>query len=349
MLKSLLHKYRWSGILLCLLLLSSTNTLFANAAQPGIWSTGGTVFTMLYPEDSLTFKKVKMQQEAIFIQLYKGFAVVKGKYIFRNTTNKKLNFKMGYPINGIYSGGETQLNQILIDSLSQFKISDNGMYLPIIEQQNKEYGNFNQFSNNWKVWQMIFNPNEIKTVEVYFLENNNNAQIRNGYNLENKNAFIYLLESGSVWQNPIEKGDFYIQLMDGLTPKNVKGISLGFGFRYNELYRIYAGSKVNFSSAPKDNLVITYNNHIEDFAFDEIVIQSENLFAKIDDLCSLSLKNISYKEVQIGDPYKVKKNFWSIFPSLLMLFVISAPFIIGIMIVTIFIWAIIKWIKVRKN
>jgi hypothetical protein len=61
MLKSLLHKYRWSGILLCLLLLSSTNTLFANAAQPGIWSAGGTVFTMLYPEDSLTFKKVKMQ------------------------------------------------------------------------------------------------------------------------------------------------------------------------------------------------------------------------------------------------------------------------------------------------
>ena len=93
------------------------NILHANATQPGIWSAGGTTFTMLYPEDSATFKKVQMQSEQIFIQLYKGFAVVKGVYFFKNHSNEKLNFKMGYPVNGIYSGGAQSLNQINIDSL----------------------------------------------------------------------------------------------------------------------------------------------------------------------------------------------------------------------------------------
>ncbi|PHK03737.1 hypothetical protein VF10_38295, partial [Nostoc linckia z13] len=102
------------GLLWCWSILLPQQTL-ANAAQPGIWNAGGKVFTMLYPEDSLSFKKVQMQQERIYIQLYKGFAVVKGTYIFKNTSNENLQFKMGYPVNGIYSGGETDLNQITLD------------------------------------------------------------------------------------------------------------------------------------------------------------------------------------------------------------------------------------------
>lgn len=185
--------------ILCTAFLLITITLaqktFANAAQPGIWNAGGTVYTMLYPEDANTFKKIQMQQERIFIQLYKGFAVVKGTYVFKNTTNEHLQFKMGYPINGIYSGGENDLNQIILDSLSQFKIKANNKWL-LLEKENhpdinNNTQNINAFSDNWKVWQMQFAPNEIQKVEVYFIVNTNEARIRKGYNIEKRNAFIY--------------------------------------------------------------------------------------------------------------------------------------------------------------
>lgn len=345
--KTILHKILAPAFLLIAVVFSQK--AFANAAQPGIWNAGGTVFTMLYPEDSLTFKKVQMQQERIYIQLYKGYAVVKGTYLFRNTTGEKLNFKMGYPVNGIYGGGSGDLNQVQLDSLSQFKIRAKGEWLSLQEKPNKRRDNIITFSDNWKVWEMAFAPNESQTVEVYFLVNTNDAGVQKGYNYENKNAFIYLLESGSVWHQPIEKGNFYVQLMDGLTPKDVQGLSSGFGFRYNETHQLYSGTKINFSPTPKDNLVATYYKRNEHFVFDKVLDQTENLFAKIDELSNLSLENLTYSETEIGNPYEVESTFLGSLPYLLIMFVMFAPFIIGLIVVVIIIWAIVKWNKIRRK
>lgn len=337
------------AIAILLITIVSSQKVLANASQPGVWNAGGTVFTMLYPEDSLTFKKVQMQQERIYIQLYKGYAVVKGVYLFRNTTNEKLNFKMGYPVNGIYSGGDVDLNQITLDSLSRFKIKTKNEWLPLLEQQNGDYGKISSFSDNWKVWEMAFAPEESQTVEVYFIVNTNNAGVRKGYNSERKNAFIYLLESGSVWHQPIEQGNFYVQLMDGLTAEDINGISQGFGFRYNAMHQLFAETKTRFSPTSKDNLVVTYHEHNEHFVFDKALAQTENLFAKIDDLSLMSLETLAYTEIQTGDPYEVESTFWGTFPGLLTLFVVFAPFIIGFIAVVIIIWAIIKWRRIRRK
>lgn len=345
--KTIVHKFLVTAFFL--IAVATSQKAFANASQPGVWNAGGTVFTMLYPEDSLTFKKVQMQQERIYIQLYKGYAVVKGEYIFKNTTSEKLNFKMGYPVNGIYSGGSVDLNQVQIDQLNQFKIKADELWLPLVEQQTGEYGNINSFGDNWKVWQMDFLPDETKTVQVYFIVNTNNGTVSKGYNRERKNAFIYLLESGSVWKNPIEKGNFYVQMVDGLTAENVQGISQGFGFKLNPAQRIFAGTKTDFSPTPKDNLVVTYHEHNETFAFEKIVSQADELFAKIDEMSQLPLETLTYTEVQTGDPYEVESTFGRAFPGLLTLFVIFAPFIIGFIVVVIIIWTIIKWIKIKKR
>lgn len=345
--KTILHKILGTAFLLMVVVFSQK--AFANAAQPGIWNAGGTVFTMLYPEDSLTFKKVQMQQEHIYVQLYKGYAVVKGTYLFRNTTDENLNFKMGYPINGIYSGGSGDLNEVKLDSLSQFKIKAKNEWLPLQKKPNAEYGNIQNFSENWIVWEMTFNPNESQTVEVYFIVNTNEANVRKGYNSERKNAFIYLLESGSVWHQPIEKGNFYIQLMDGLSPKNIHGLSSGFDFQYNEMHQLYAGAKSHFSPTNKDNLIVTYYKHNKEFSFETIVPQSESLFKKIDDLSHLSLENLTYTKIETHNPYEVKTTFGGIFPALLIFFVIALPFIIGLIIVLIIIWTVIKWKKIRKK
>lgn len=327
--------------------------IFANAAQPGIWNAGGTVYTMLYPEDANTFKKVQMQQERIFIQLYKGFAVVKGTYVFKNTSNEYLQFKMGYPINGIYSGGENDLNQIILDSLSQFKIKANNKWL-LLEKENhpdinNNTQNFNAFSDNWKVWQMQFAPNEIQKVEVYFIVNTNEARIRKGYNIEKRNAFIYLLESGNVWKNNIEKGEFYIQLMNGLTPENIQGISEGFGFKFNTQYQIFAGQKTNFTPTPKDNLIINYSQFNENFSFEKVIKQTNELFVKIDQMSQLSFESLTYSIIKLGNPYEVESSIEGALPGLLTLFVIFAPFIIGFIGIAIAIWVIVKWIRLKKK
>ena len=327
--------------------------IFANAAQPGIWNAGGTVYTMLYPEDAYTFKKVQMQQERIFIQLYKGFAVVKGTYVFKNTSNEYLQFKMGYPINGIYSGGENDLNQIILDSLSQFKIKANNRWLTLEEEKYTEINtnaqNINAFSDNWKVWQMLFAPNEIQKVEVYFIVNTNEARIRKGYNIEKRNAFIYLLESGNVWKDNIEKGEFYIQLMNGLTPENIQGISEGFGFKFNTQYQIFAGQKTNFTPTPKDNLIINYSQFNENFSFEKVINQTNELFAKIDQMSQLSFESLTYSTIKLGNPYEVESTFEGALPGLLTLFVIFAPFIIGFIGIAIAIWVIVKWIRLKKK
>lgn len=349
--KITLHKILCTAFLLITITLAQKT--FANAAQPGIWNAGGTVYTMLYPEDTSTFKKVQMQQERIFIQLYKGFAVVKGTYVFKNTTNEHLQFKMGYPINGIYSGGENDLNQIILDSLSQFKIKANNKWLLLEKENHPEINNdtqnINAFSDNWKVWQMQFAPNEIQKVEVYFIVNTNEARIRKGYDNEKRNAFIYLLESGSVWKDKIEKGEFYIQLMNGLTPENVQGISEGFGFKFNSQYQIFAGQKTNFSPTPKDNLIINYSQFNEDFSFEKVIKQTNELFAKIDQMSQLSFESLTYSTIKLGNPYEVESTIEGALPGLLTLFVIFAPFIIGFIGIVIAVWVIIKWIRLKKK
>ncbi|PPL01017.1 hypothetical protein [Parapedobacter indicus] len=341
------------GTALLLMALGFSQKAFANAAQPGIWNAGGTVFTMLYPQDSLTFKKVQMQQERIYIQLYKGYAVVKGTYLFRNTTGEPLRFKMGYPVNGIYYGGEVDGNEVTLDSLSRFKISAKDEWLPLLKEAHPELNNDNKSSipssDNWMVWEMAFAPNESQSVAVYFIVNTNNAGVRSGYNYERKNAFIYLLESGNVWHQPIQKGNFYVQLMEGLTPKDVQGLSSGFGFRYNETHQLYSGTKTNFSPTRKDNLVATYYERNETFSFEKIITQSDSLFAKVDELSNLLLETLMYTEVKIGDPYAVETTFWGVFPALLTLFVLSAPFIIGVIAVVIIVWATVKWNKIRRR
>ncbi|MDN3605305.1 hypothetical protein [Kaistella yonginensis] len=305
------------------------NILHANATQPGIWSAGGTTFTMLYPEDSATFKKVQMQSEQIFIQLYKGFAVVKGVYFFKNHSNEKLNFKMGYPVNGIYSGGAQSLNQINIDSLSAFKIYADQIPLAVLKEPQEEYvGNFQSFSDNWKVWEMTFEPNQIKKVEVFFIVSTNDGSVSRGYNKEHYNAFLYLLESGSVWKNPIEKGSFYIQLRDGLSEKDIHGLSDSFNFQYNAANKVFSGFKNNFSPTPTDNLAVTYLERLELFDFTTILKNQKNYETVMEEFSKMALSKLVYEKFEAQNPYEISSSLLSYLPAAIMFVVFGLPWIL---------------------
>lgn len=323
-------KTHFTRIFILIISIFSFQNISANAAQPGVWNAGGTVFTMMYPEDTATFKKVQMQEEKIYMQLYPGFAVVKGWYKMRNTSKESLSFKMGYPINGIYSGGNSGLNQIHLDSLTQFKIFSNKIELPLIKTklENESVENIQSFSNNWLVWEMDFLPEETKIVEVYFLVETNNGKITKGYNADHYNAFIYLLESGSVWKQPIENGDFFVQMMQGLTEKDVRGMSTGFQFLWNKKLNTAKGFKTNFSPTEADNLIITYSERNESFNFSTIISEKEKWYQFIDEF-SENVPKVNFTEkMEDKNPYEVSESFLSYLPMALMALVVVIPVLI---------------------
>ncbi|MFC6268212.1 hypothetical protein [Frigoriflavimonas asaccharolytica] len=302
----------------------------ANAAQPGIWNAGGTVFTMMYPKDAATFKKVQMQNEKIYMQLYPGFAVVKAWCRMKNTAKETLKFKMGYPVNGIYSGGNSNLNQVYLDSLSQFKIFSNRKECTLLKTKfsDENFERIQSFSDNWLVWEMFFLPEETKIVEGYFIVETNDGKITKGYNSDNYNAFIYLLESGSVWKQPIEKGEFYIQMMQGLKEKDIHGLSNGFQFKWNKNTTMAKGFKLNFSPSPKDNLIVTYGEREENFNFSNLIATPEKWYKLIDEFSrNVQVQNFNV-EIKKKSPYEVSESIFGFLPTFLMIILIALPYMI---------------------
>lgn len=318
-------------------LLFLTTLLCSNVSQPGVYNSGGMAFTMLFPEDSLTYKKVQMHQERIFIQLYKGYAVVKGTYKMVNTSQEKLSFTMGYPIKGIYNGGYSELNQVSLDSIYKFKIKTNGKEISIdkaLFEEKDPVVNFGK--NNWFTWKMIFMPHESLDVEVYFIVNTNSGQVTKGYNKKKSNTFTYLLESGNVWKQPIVKGDFIVELKDNLKLDAINGISEHFNFKTNSNKNILFGQKNNFSPTPKDNLIITYFKTMETFDFNAITINEEMLFNTIDTFAKTKQPTILF-EYNSKNPYDVDATFLGYLPLLMLNVFIYGPIVLfGIFLFLIF-------------
>src|SRR5690606_40342479 len=104
-----------------------------------------------------------------------------------------------------------------------------------------------------------------------------------------------------------------------------------------------------FSPTPKDNLVATYYKHDENFSFKTVISKSDSLFSEMDKWSSFPSESLAYTEIETGNPYKVKRTFLGSFHELIKLFVMVAPFIVVLLFLTIFIWALIKWVKIKKN
>lgn len=284
--------------ILCFTLCASF--LISNTAQPGVWNAGGSgTFTLLYPEDTLAYKKIQMKSEAIFMQLYKGFATVKGTYHFKNTSSDTLKIKVGYPINSVFKNinFNEYANQVVVDDLYKIKGFVNKKEAFLHKKQNNQ-------NNNWYVWQITFPPNKITEFTVYFLVNTNNAKILEGYNSDKKNAFIYLIETGSLWKSPIEKGVFYTQFKDNLSIDDVKTsspASLYFD-RENIILRF---SLSDYGKNPDPNFVVTYGETLENFDFKKITEKSKYYFNEIDVFSSKEMNLLSFDKIALPNVYKV--------------------------------------------
>lgn len=304
----------------------------ANAAQPGVWNAGGGGFTFLFPEDSTAFRKIRMQSEAINIQLYPGFAVVKGTYQMQNTTGDTIVIKVGYPVQGIYdSEHRIERNEITFDGLYQLRVIQDGKERAIIEAPlPKQSGRARTYDNdNWYVWESVFLPNAQTAISVYFMVNTNSARITEGYARDHHNAFLYILESGRIWQPPIGEAVFRIQCMEDLAPEDIHGISPGVDFDLLPTQKLLFGKKNDFIPMPEDNLLINYGREVKPFDFAAKTTESERYFTLIDELAHIPVEADRLISFEEADPYRVQQSTPLPWISLILLFGLPALLLLG--------------------
>lgn len=336
---------------LCLFLFVSFS-LFANTAQPGIRNAGGTGgFTLLFPEDSLAYQKIQMQKERVSIQLYKGFAVVKGEYWMYNETDENITMQSGYPIHASY-GTEKEgytLTEFYFDTLYQMKTYVNGQLLDhteisYVEQRQNNVESYNYLTDaKWYIWEMNYAANSVTKIDVYFILETNNAKIMQGYNSQYYNSFIYVLETGSTWKPPIGEGTILLQLKDGLSLKDIQGISPENIFHYDESKQTLVYTFQNLEPTKEDNIAITYHEKVDGFNFGNIISKSTAYFSSIDDFSKQSFDTTA-KIIEFDSPFDIPDTTGNIFTGIIAVIIIVPLFILGIII-----YLIVRYLKMRHK
>jgi len=316
--------------LLIIIFVSFPLYIFPNAAQPGFWGAGGTgTFSLLYPADSLQYKKIQMVKESVAIQLYKGYAVVKGKYWMYNSTSEPVTIKVGYPLNSSYNSADIfnqYLEEIRFDSLYGLKAYRNGKAISILSEEieNPRAGWQNE---NWYVWDNTFTPADTTLITVYFIVNANNTVIRNGYSKDHNNGFIYLLETGSTWKQPIVEGEIRIELMNDLSTEDIMGLSPDSLFMVDYKRGILFTQFHNLSPTAKNNIIITYSENLDEFNFQDVINNKDEFFDKIDLFSSLQINESNFVRRNFGDPFEVTSTNW-VESVLMFLLFFGGPFLI---------------------
>lgn len=284
-------------VLLAIIFAIYSKEAFANAAQPGVWSAGGSgVFSLLYPEDSNAYKKIQMQSEQVYMKLYPGFAVVKGVYHFYNDQDSTISLKIGYPVNQVFESKRKEMhrNEVVYEDIYSIKASWGGKdSLPIMDTL-----------SNWYVWDASFKPRESTTFQVYFIVSTNNASQSQGYNKTHQNAFIYLIETGSIWKSPIDSGDFYVFVDTKIAKDQIRTNKSGH-IKHLLEENIFHLRMTDYGYTPDENLVFTYHEHIENFQLDEILNNKDMYFKEIDSLSKSKINKNAMHLFESKSPYEV--------------------------------------------
>jgi hypothetical protein len=326
-------------LLLYIFLLITPTIVLSNAAAPGFWGAGGMGrFSLLYPEDSASYKHIQMVKEKISIELYKGYAVVKGEYWMFNHSNKAVSIKVGYPINSDYDNWtkDGRKISILLNSLNNLKVYSNSQTQKIISEPVMTHKETWE-NNNWYIWKNIFQAKDTTLIQVYFIVNTNETSISEGYNRDHTNGFIYILESGATWKQPIINGEIRIKLNDNLKLKDIKGIRPDSIFSIKDY--IILTKFNNLTPTPDNNIIIAYSDKIDDFNFDKILERDSLLYNSVNIFSKMTLSEKDFKSLKFEDAFRVHSQSGGIFVVTAMIFYfLGIPILIIVLVIILIIY-----------
>jgi hypothetical protein len=292
-------------ILTVVLFVSLSFICLANVAMPGMWSAGhGSTFYPLFASDSIYFGKIRMQKELVLVNLYPGFAAVKGEYWMYNSTAEAITMHVAYPVNGTLT--QEPVHNVMFDSLYAMKALINGQPVSIASTINRKVNDTATIDatssisgNDWYFWRTTFAPNTITKITVYFLTNNSNAVLRQGYDTEKGNAFSYILESGRAWGGTIDSGRVLIQLCGGLKMEDMMGVMPANAINGNEAHLEYSFN--NLEPMPANNLLLWYKNKDEQFNFDTVLQRADTYLLALDRFPVQAFNKGNFKKIEKSD------------------------------------------------
>ena len=276
---------------------------FSNAAMPGLWSTGyGGRFIPLFKEDSIHLGKIQMQRELVLVNLYPGFAAVKGEYWMYNTTDQPVTMRVGYPINGSYEADLVE--NVMFNDLHKLRALINDQPVNVVkaaEGYDSVYREINKMEmQNWYYFTATFAPKQLTKITIYFLTNNNDATLGRGYGRDKGNAFAYILETGKAWAGRVERGQVLIKLNDGLSLKDFRGV-----YPVNTLFGDNKHLQFAFTNLEPDssnNILLWYNiSNEEDFSFDKVLNTADQHFRDLDRFPLAEFETNDFKKVNKDD------------------------------------------------
>ena len=343
-----------------IVLLVSANNIFGNAAQPGIFGAGGFgKFYLFFPEDSTYFKKIQMQEEFITVNLYNGFAVVKGQYWMYNHQDDTIRMKVGYPLNASYIYDQSYTaTEIRFDALYKLKVKIDGFAQELIQLPDtlkKRWNSLEQIPNydntvtDWYIWETTFLPKSVTKIEVWFIVNTNESLVRQGYNNKNYNGFIYVLETGSIWKNPIEKGRIFIQFKDDITLDEIYGIKPDSIFGVSETENTLLYDFSNLTPGFDDNIVITYGSWVENFNWEKVIEKYEEYYTEIDKTSNIKIYKSDFEITEFDDPYEIGSTWWGSLLMFLLFFIIYGIPILVVLTIVIVIIVVARKKRKKKN
>ncbi len=278
---------------------------FSGGGQSGIFDAGGTGnFLLINPGDSSAFRMIQILDERLAVQLYRGFAVIRGEYMMYNTADSVLTIKLGFPVNSMLRppGQGPTGTDIFFDPLYAIKSYTNGKENTLMIQEGSRRLSLD--ASNWYLWESTFAPHDTTTLLVYFIVNTNNTVVKDGLTIDKNNGFIYLMETGAPWKPPIVKGEMKVALMDELKIADLKGVSPSSVFRINEGNNTLLFRFDDFAPVIEDNIIIVYSPNIEKFDFSYISQKRQLLFGSIDSFAKQTFDEAGLAQHSFPSPYR---------------------------------------------
>lgn len=218
------------------------------------------------PEES----PIQMDKEEVFIQVYRDYAVVKGRYWMKNLSDRDVKLVAGYPSRALSPGD----NKYALDAndIEHFKVVVNG-------RAKKTWSVEDQ---SWLYWDEYFPANTTTLVEVYFTHRTQ------GYGFvedsaTNSTRYIkhiasYVLETGATWGHPINEATILLQLQDDVETKDIAYFTKKDFVGYDDKQKTFTYKKAKFDASKKDNIEIAFMEETQN----STLAENESLFTPDD-------------------------------------------------------------------
>ncbi|MFW5658727.1 MAG: hypothetical protein ACOCZ8_01980 [Bacteroidota bacterium] len=271
--------------LLLIVLLALPSLAWGNAAMPGFFNVGtGHALMPLTPSDSAAATHVQMSRELVVMQLYKGFAGVRGEYLFYNNADTSITITMGYPVATEYR--QQQVFMVGTDSIYKLRVLVDGNmaelgYISKDSSANNWRGPYEGDFAAWHTWQLTFPPKDSLSVQVDFMLNTNWAQLRRGYDREHTCGAGYVLQSGAPWAGKIGRGRIVLEMMQDMPSDFMVGILPKGRFKHNG-EQLYVWDFASLEPTAEDNVLIRYYTRDSDFNFIQAAQNAKTVYNRLD-------------------------------------------------------------------